>query len=120
DSVAAWQKIDAEQQRLIDWLQGKKQVVIKAADADLTLSIEGRTFLNASGTRNLPDGEIFTGPVEDSVNGWVKFAFPANRYGRSVEGVEFEFKDGKVVNATAEKNQDFLISMLDSDAGARF
>ena len=120
DPVAAWQKVKTEQQRLVEWLYGKKQITVKSPDADLTLSIEGRTFLNACGQRNLPDGEIFTGPVEDSVNGWVRFAFPANRYGRSVEGVEFEFKDGKVVTATAAKNEAFLLSSLDSDSGARY
>jgi len=76
--------------------------------------------VNSDGKHNMPSGEIFTGPVEDSVNGWVRFSYPAIRDGREVEGVELEFKDGKVVRASAEKNEDYLIRQLDTDAGARF
>ncbi len=120
DPVAEWQKVHNEQQRLVDWLVGKKSVTVKSPNADLSLSIEGRTFINSDGTHNMPSGEIFTGPVEDSVNGWVKFTYPAITSGREVEGVHLEFKDGKVVNASAEKNEAFLLSQLDSDEGARY
>ena len=68
----------------------------------------------------MPSGEIFTGPVEESVNGWIKFAYPAIAYGREVDGVELEFKEGKVVSAKVEKNQDFLLTMLDTNDGARY
>jgi aminopeptidase len=120
DPVACWNNINATQQRLVDWLKGKRHVVVRGPHIDLTLSIEGRTFINSDGKRNMPSGEIFTGPVEDSVNGWVKFNYPAIRQGREVEGVELEFKDGKVVAARARKNEDYLLSQLDSDAGARY
>ena len=120
DPVACWNNIYTTQQRLVDWLKGKRQVVVRGPHIDLTLSIEGRTFINSDGKRNMPSGEIFTGPVEDSVNGWVKFNYPAIRQGREVEGVELEFKDGKVVAARASKNEDYLLSQLDSDAGARY
>jgi aminopeptidase len=101
-------------------LVGKQQVRVTGPNVDLTLSIAGRTFLNADGARNMPDGEIFTGPVEDSVNGWIRYTFPAIYGGREVDGVELHFKDGKVVEATATKNEAFLHKMLDSDAGARY
>lgn len=120
DPIKRWQDIYENQQRLVDWLKGKKDVVVRGPNADLKLSIEGRTFINCYGDKNMPDGEIFTGPVEDSVNGWIKFTYPAIEGGREVEGVELEFKDGKVVAARAQKNEDFLLSMLDSDAGARY
>jgi aminopeptidase len=68
----------------------------------------------------MPDGEIFTGPVEDSVNGWVRFTYPAVQLGVLVEGVELTFEGGKIVNASAKKNQDYLTRMLDSDPGARY
>ena len=68
----------------------------------------------------MPSGEIFTGPVEDSVNGWVRFTYPALYAGREVEGVELRFENGKVVEAHAEKNEAFLLEMLDSDPGARY
>jgi aminopeptidase len=118
--VACWNNIHTTQQRLVDWLKGKRQVSVHGPHIDLTLSIEGRTFINSDGKRNMPSGEIFTGPVEDSVNGWVKFTYPAIRQGREVEGVELEFKDGKVVAARARKNEDYLLSQLDSDTGARY
>lgn len=118
--IAKWQEVHDVQQRLVDWLKGKKQVTVKGPHADLQLSIDGRTFVNSDGKKNMPSGEIFTGPVEDSVNGWVRFTYPAIRAGREVEGVELEFKDGKVVNARAEKNEAFLVSQLDSDEGSRF
>jgi aminopeptidase len=118
--VGQWQRIHKEQQRIVDWLKGKKIVMVKSPNADLTLSIEGRTFINSDGKNNMPSGEVFTGPVEDSANGWVKFTYPAITSGREVEGVHLEFKDGKVVKASAEKNEEFLLSQLDSDEGARY
>jgi aminopeptidase len=119
DPVAHWKKVAADQQRLITWLKGKSKVEVKGDNIDLTLSIKGRKFLNADGTKNMPDGEIFTGPVEDSVNGWVRFTYPAIYNGREVDGVELEFKNGRVVKATASKGEDFLNSTLDTDEGAR-
>ena len=76
--------------------------------------------MNSFGTYNMPDGEIYTGPVEDSVNGWVKFTYPANYGGTSVEGAELTFSNGRVETAKADKNQDFLLKTLDSDAGSRY
>jgi aminopeptidase len=120
DPVAHWQEIKRQQQRLIDHIQGHDQVHVLGPNADLTLSIKGRTFMNACGTNNLPDGEVYTGPVENSANGWVRFTYPAIHQGRAVEGIELTFENGKVVQASARANQEFLIRMLDSDPGARY
>ena len=120
DPVSCWQEVHDRQQKLVEWLKGKENVHVRGPNIDLTLSIAGRTFINSDGKRNMPSGEIFTGPVEDSVNGWVRFTYPAIRGGREVDGVEFEFVDGKVVRASAAKNEDYLISQLDSDEGARY
>lgn len=120
DPVAEWQKLSVRQQKLVDWLAGKKKVTVKGPHVDLTLSIEGRTFINSDGRRNMPSGEIFTGPVEESVNGWVRFTYPAIYSGREVEGVELQFEAGKVVSAHARKNEAFLHSVLDTDPGARY
>jgi aminopeptidase len=119
DPVAAWQAQRELQQRLIDWLAGKRELRLVAPDTDLTLSIEGRRFVNAYGDSNFPDGEIFTGPVETSVRGTVRFPYPSNVGGREVEDVRLKFEDGKVVDAHATKNEDYLIKMLDTDEGAR-
>jgi aminopeptidase len=120
DPIARWRSVRDTQQRLVDWLKGKRQVVARGPNIDLTLSIDGRTFINSDGRRNMPSCEIFTGPVEDSVNGWVRFSYPAIRGGQEVEGVEFEFRDGRVAAARARKNEPYLLSQLDSDAGARY
>ena len=120
DPLAYWKQKSAEQQRLIDWLKGKDAVSVKGENIDLTLSIKGRTFINADGKRNFPDGEIYTGPVEDSVNGWVKFTYPAIYNAREVDGVELKFEDGKIARATAKKGEEFLNSVLDTDDGSRY
>jgi len=120
DPVQAWRALHEEQERLIAWLAGKKNISIRGAHADLTLSIAGRKFINSDGARNMPDGEIFTSPVEESVNGWVYFNYPAIYQGTAVEGARLEFERGRVVNASAEKNEPFLLKMLDADEGARF
>jgi aminopeptidase len=120
DAIACWNQVHDEQQRLVDWLAGKKDIQVRGPNVDLTLSIEGRGFINSDGKKNMPSGEIFTSPVEDSVNGWVRFTYPAIRGGREVEGVEMKFEAGKVIEASARKNESFLHSQLDADAGSRY
>lgn len=119
DPVAAWREVEQRQQRLVDYLAGKKAIQVRGSNIDLVMSIAGRSFENACGAANFPDGEIFTGPVEDSVNGWVKFTYPAYYRGNEVQGVALTFENGVVSEARAEKNEPFLLSTLDTDAGAR-
>jgi len=120
DPVAYWKKIEAEQNKIIEKIQGHHLVSLQGPNVDLSLSIKGRTFLNSCGTHNMPDGEIYTGPVEDSANGWVKFTYPAIFNGVAVEGIELTFSQGRVERAKATKNEKFMLEMLASDAGARF
>lgn len=120
DPAAEWRKLSEMQQKKINWLKGHDQVVCKGPNVDLTLSIAERTFINSDGKRNMPSGEIFTGPVEDSVNGWVRFDYPSIVGGRAVSGIELRFKDGKVVDASAEQNEELLIAQLDTDEGSRY
>jgi aminopeptidase len=120
DPLAAWRAIHDRQQRLVDWLAGKSHVIVRGPYIDLRLSIEGRSFINSDGKRNMPSGEIFTGPVEDSVEGWIRFSYPAIRGGREVDGVELHFVQGRVTTAKASKNEAYLLSQLDSDDGARY
>lgn len=120
DPVATWLAIHDQQQRLIDWLAGKSEVIVRGPNVDLRLSIAGRTFINSDGKRNMPSGEIFTGPVEDSVEGWIRVSYPAIRGGREVDGVELRFAQGAVVSAKATKNEAYLLSQIESDAGARY
>ena len=120
DPIAYWRSTEAGQQKAIDWLASKSQVVMRGPNVDLTLSIKGRKFMNSTGVYNMPDGEIYTGPVEDSVNGWVRFTYPAIYQGVAVEGAELTFVRGRVERAQADKNQDYLFKMLESDAGSRY
>jgi aminopeptidase len=119
DPVKMWKDVEAKQERLVQWLKGKKSMRLRSPNVDLTLSIEGRKFKNSSATHNMPGSEIFTSPVEDSMNGWANYSYPAIRLGREVDGIHLEFKDGRVVKASAQKNEDYLIKMLDQDPGAR-
>ena len=120
DPVAYWNKVEASQKKIIDRIEGHDQVVLRGPNVDLSLSIKGRKFLNAAGKSNMPDGEVFTGPVEDTLNGFVRYSYPAIYSGVLVEGVELTFSNGKVTQARAEKNQAFLMEMLESDPGARY
>ena len=119
DPVQAWHELEASQQRLVDYLAGKQTVQVRGENIDLAMSIEGRTFINASGTANFPDGEIFTGPVEDSVNGWVRFTYPAYFQGNEVIGARLTFENGNVIEASADRNEEFLLYTLDTDVGSR-
>jgi aminopeptidase len=120
DPVAAWIKEGKRQWELINWLSGKDRVSIKGEFIDLNLSIRDRKFKEADGKYNFPDGEIFTGPVENSTNGWVRFSYPAIYDGQEVIDVELWFEDGKVVKEKASKGQELLTSLLNTDPGARF
>ena len=120
DPVAYWKQVEADQASIVDRLAGHDQVVLRGPNVDLSLSIKGRTFINAAGKVNMPDGEVFSGPVEDSVNGWVRFTYPAIYVGVLAEGVELTFSKGKVTKALAAKNQAFLLEMLASDPGASY
>lgn len=120
DPVARWQEEGAHQRRLIDWLRGHDRVVMKGSNVDLTLSIKERIFMPADGKYNFPDGEIFTGPVESSANGWIRFKYPAIYSGQEITDIELWFEDGKVVKEKASKNQELLTALLNTDEGARY
>ncbi len=119
DPVAAWREVGRKQQLLVDYLKGKKEVHLVGEGTDVTVGIEGRTFVNCCGDRNMPDGEIFTGPQETRISGHVSFSFPAVYGGREVQGVQVWFEDGLAVKWTATKNEEFLTRMLTTDEGSR-
>ena len=119
DPVTAWQRQSEQVRRLTDWIQGREEVRIQAEGTDITLGVAGRNWIACVGEHNMPDGEFFTGPVEDAVNGEIAFSFPASYGGRSVSGVRMRFDDGKVVDASADQGEEFLTEMLDTDEGAR-
>ncbi len=120
DPVAHWEFVRVQQSRMIESIQGHDKIKLAGPNVDLSLSVKGRKFNNSFGRHNLPDGEIYTGPVENSANGWVKFTYPAIYQGRVVDGVELEFKDGRVTSARASVGEDLLKAMIDSDEGSHY
>jgi len=120
DPVAAWRELSAFQAALIERLGKVRMIRLEAPGTDLRLSVEGRTWVNSDGRRNMPSGEVFTGPQETSAEGQVSFNLPAVVAGQQVEGVYLRFEGGKVVEARAERGQGYLHAALESDPGARF
>ena len=119
DPVAAWKAVGQAQQRFADYLMQHDLIHIVAPETDIHYRTGGRKWINADGKVNFPDGEVFTAPIEDSVNGTVRFTYPAIYGGNAVEDVRLTFVDGLVVEASATRGQDFLLAMLDTDEGAR-
>ncbi|MBU4348895.1 aminopeptidase [bacterium] len=120
DSVAKWKKIEKKQEGICKILNGKKHLRIVSKDTDLKMSIEGRKWVNCCGRVNFPDGEVFTGPVEDSVDGHIRFSFPGIYGGREIEDIQLTFERGKVVKAEAAKGQELLEQLLETDKGAKY
>lgn len=116
--VAAWRAVSRGQDRMISRLAGADEIRIVGRGTDIRLSVKNRTFINSDGRRNMPSGEIFTGPVENSADGVIEFDYPVCRAGREIAGIRLVFRDGVVVEAAAEKNEKFLRAMLHADKGA--
>jgi aminopeptidase len=120
DPVAAWQVFSRRQAQLIAWLKDRREIQLLGPDTDLTVRVDGRTWINSDGRRNFPDGEIFIGPLEHATRGTVRFTYPAVLAGREVDDVRLWFEGGQVVKATAAKNNEFLQTALNIDSGARY
>jgi aminopeptidase len=119
DPEASWRSLSVFQARLVERLRRARELRIEADGTDLRLRTDGRTWINSDGKRNMPSGEVFTGPREDSATGTIRFSVPTGPAGLDVAGVELELRDGEVVAARAERGQAFLEQALATDAGAR-
>ncbi len=119
DPDTAWRELGRRQAGLVSYMSEVKTIRIEAEGTDLTLSVAGRTWINSDGRRNMPSGEIFSGPVEESPRGRMRCGFPVCRGGRELAGIELEFAEGRVVSAHAREGEAYLLSMLDLDPGAR-
>jgi aminopeptidase len=120
DPVAAWRELSERQQRLVERLSSAEEIRIEAEGTDLRLRVGGRTWMNSDGRRNMPSGEVFTGPLEDSAEGTIRFTVPSSPRGVLVDGVELSFESGRVTRATADRGQDYLDAALATDPGARY
>ena len=118
DPVAAWRELSAFQAGLVERLTPARTLRIEAEGTDLTVDVSGRTWINSDGRRNMPSGEVFTGPAEHSAEGRVAFSIPTSPGGVEVAGVSLEFREGRVVSATADSGEDYLREMLAADDGA--
>lgn len=114
-----YSKMDRAMDPLVALMERTKEVRIVGPGTDLTFSIEGIGVVKCSGKRNIPDGEVYTAPVKDSVNGYITYNTPSLYQGFTFENVRFEFKDGKIVQATANDTER-INRVLDTDPGARY
>jgi len=117
--IKYWNSVFEKQEKIKNFLENKKKLHVVAKDTDLTLSVEKRKWINCAGKENFPDGEVFTGPVENSANGNISYSFPAVYGGREVDQIKLWFEKGKVVKSEAAKGKAFLKTMLDMDEGSR-
>ena len=118
--IEKWKEIGKSQQRIADYLNTTSKLRITGEKTDITFSTQGRKWISCDGINNFPDGEIFTSPVEDSAQGEIYFDFPAIYRGSEAHKIHLKLENGKVVEASAERGEDFLLSMLDMDEGSRF
>jgi aminopeptidase len=112
DPVKQWSDIDKKQQKICDLLKTVDKIQVIGEDTDLVLSVKGRKWINCSGRLNLPDGEICTGPLEDSANGHIRFTYPGLYQGNEIENIYLDFKEGRVIKCTAEKGDKLLKEIL--------
>ena len=117
--IEEWKKLSVKQEKVTDYLNKKSEMRFVGEDTDLTLSTKGRKWINCDGKKNLPDGEVFTGPIEDSANGKIRFTYPGIYMGKEIEDIKLTFKDGEVIDAKAAKGEDLLKKLLEIDGAKR-
>lgn len=120
DPLAEWKAVHERQEKLKAVLDRFSEMHIEGRETDLRIRVKGRQWENCDGKKNMPDGELFTSPVEDSAEGVAYYPYPTLAGGRLVEGVRLEFREGKVIKASAERGEEYLLKNLDLDEGARF
>jgi len=119
DPVKEWKNLSKRQEKTVQILNKAENMRFVGEDTDLKLSVKGRTWINCDGHINMPDGEIFTGPIENSPQGQIRFTYPGIYAGREIQDITLVFKNGKVVKAKAEKGEELLKQLLKTDEGAK-
>ena len=119
DPIAEWKKIHKQHEKFCEFLNRASEIHIVGEDTNLAFNVKGRKWINCSGKENMPDGEVFTGPIENSANGTIRFTFPGIFSGREVEDITLTFKDGKVVKASAAKGDELLQQLLKIEGADR-
>ena len=120
EPVSEWKKISAYQDRWVKYLNTKKELHFLSEGTDIKVKVEGRKWINCDGKANFPDGEIFTSPIENGIDGYITFSFPGIYMGKEIEGIRLEIVEGKVVKATAQKGEELLKMLIETDEGASY
>ncbi|MEM9545568.1 MAG: aminopeptidase [Bacteroidota bacterium] len=120
DPLKAWIKVREKQQSIVDRLDSVDMVRYVGKGTDISFSVKGRKWINSDGRTNMPSGEVFTGPVEDSVNGFVHFSYPSIFMGTEVAGISLEVRDGNVIKWSAEQGSEILDQVFEVDGARRF
>jgi leucyl aminopeptidase (aminopeptidase T) len=97
DSKTSWKQLSGKQEELCEWLNGRSRLILHGPNIDLKMSIKDRLFINENGKENFPGGEIFISPVENSINGWVRFSYPAIFENQEIIDVELWFEMGSLI-----------------------
>jgi aminopeptidase len=118
DPIAHWESVSAELTARARQLDGVRELRIVGPDTDLRVDVEGRPWLPSDGKHNMPDGEVFTSPVESGTEGEIYFAFPSIFQGQEVENVRLRFEGGRVVHSEASAGEDYLRALIATDDGA--
>ncbi len=119
DPIAEWKKVREKQEKICQFLNQASEIHIVGEDTDLTFNVKGRKWINCCGEKNMPDGEVFTAPVENSTNGTIRFTFPGIFSGREIEDINLTFEAGKVVKASAAKGDELLQQLLKIEGAER-
>jgi aminopeptidase len=120
DPIAAWLEVRKNQQKVVDFLNKVSDVRYVNKGSDISFSVKGRTWINSDGMNNMPSGEVFSAPVEDSVNGYVSFDYPSIYMGQEASGIKLKVENGKVVEWSAERGQDLLDQVFAIDGANYF
>ncbi len=118
--VEKWQEIGKKQEQIAEFLNKKSKIRITGEKTDITFNVQGRIWKSCAGECNFPDGEVYTSPIEDSAEGQIYFDYPQIYRGNEAQKVLLTLKNGKIVEAKAEKGEEYLNNMLDTDEGSRF
>lgn len=118
DPVAEWKRVSKEQEKWVRFLDTKKELHIVSEGTDIKVGVNGRKWINCDGKVNFPDGEVFTSPEDDNINGFITFSFPGIYMGKEIEGIRLKVQNGKVIKASASKGEDLLLSLLGTDEGS--
>lgn len=119
DPTSEWLKVREKQQKIVDYLNTVDLIQYKCNLTDISFSVKDRIWINSDGQNNMPSGEVFTGPIENTVNGTVHFTYPSIYMGHDVEDIVLEVKDGEVISWKAKKGQELLDQIFQIE-GSRY